>query len=177
MTDFAERSTSIEVLRFGRSTPLQKILCGLFWIEKSLLHSSTLPLKGVLWIFSPIFHRSTWTLGGVLYIKSSWGRRWTSLTLAQVHLRPGWSTPLRACEERSTSTWPQVYLSWNCTRCTMQSSPPSLRGGLGCIVHRVQFQPNVNKGVAKLARRSVLGYPWVDIGAELVKSTSFLRRT
>ena len=139
MADFAERSTSIEVLRFGRSTPLQKILCGLFWIEKSLLHSSKLPLKGVL------------------YIKSSWERRWTSPTLAQVLLRPCWSTPLRACEERSTSTWPQEYLSWNCTRCTMQPSPPSLRGGLGCIVHQVQFQPNVNKGVAKYTEPSLRG--------------------
>ena len=51
-------------------------------------------------------------------------------------------TPIGACEERCTWIWTGVYLSWNCTRCTLQTSSlePSLRGGgeLVCKVHQVQ---------------------------------------
>ena len=74
----------------------------------------------------------------------------TSPTQLQVHLSSSSSSPIRACEERWTRTWTQVYLSWNCTRCTLlTSSPePSLRGGgeLVCKVHRVQFQPQCQRG-------------------------------
>ena len=74
----------------------------------------------------------------------------------QVHLSSCLSTPIRACEERWTQTWTRVYLSWNCTRCTLQTSSPepSLRGGgeLVCKVHRVQFQPQCQRGGSQVPR-------------------------
>ena len=80
----------------------------------------------------------------------------TSPTQLQVHLSSCLSTPIRACEERCTQTWTRVYLSWNCTRCTLQTSSPepSLRGGgeLVCKVHRVQFQPQCQRGGSQVPR-------------------------
>ena len=78
------------------------------------------------------------------------------------------STLIQACEERCTQTWTRVYLNWNCTRCTLQTSSPepSLGGEeeVVCQVHKYSFSPNVNEEVAKypnakLARRGVLGLP------------------
>ena len=101
-------------------------------------------------------------------MKFSWKGGETSPTQLQVHLSSCWSSPILACEERWTWTWTRVHLSWNCTRCTSQTSSPerSLRGGgeLVCKVHQVQFQPNINKEVSKypyaeLARRGILGLP------------------
>jgi len=95
------------------------------------------------------------TLGGTLdEVLLKRGR--TSPTQLQVHLSSCLSTPIRACEERCTQTWTQVYLSWNCTRCTLQTSSPepSLRGGgeLVCKVHRVQFQPQCQRGGSQVPR-------------------------
>ena len=80
----------------------------------------------------------------------------TSPTQLQVHLSSCLSTPIRACEERCTQTWTRVYLSWSCTRCTLQTSSPepSLRGGgeAVCAVHRVQFQPQCQRGGSQVPR-------------------------
>ena len=112
----------------------------------------------------------------------------TSPTQLQVHLSSCLSSPIRACEERWTRTWTRVYLSWNCTRCTLQTSSPepSLRGGgeLVCKVHRVQFQPQCQRGGSQVPRcraceargtwlTSELTLGWVGWSYPLFWSTSY----
>ena len=76
--------------------------------------------------------------------------------LLSVHPRSYSSPQIQACEERCTGTWTWVYLSWNCTRCTLQTSSPepSLRGvgELVCKGHRVQFQPQCQRGGSQVPR-------------------------
>ena len=66
-----------------------------------------------------------------------------------------------------TWTWTWVYLSWNCMRCSLQTSSPepSLRGGgeLVCKLHQVQFQPQCQRGA----------YLRVDIGMFWLKFCLF----
>ena len=106
-------------------------------------------------------------------IKSSWERRWTSPTQPQCQLR-GSQVHFASQARFSVLGYPLLTLGWNCTWCTMQPSPPRKLGGLGCIVHLVQFQLKYTWGQVEVllssqARRGVLQpglrCTWARVGA------------
>ena len=89
---------------------------------------------------------------------------------------------IRACKERCTLTWTQVYLSWNYTGCTYQISylKPCLQGWweLVCKVHWVQFQTQCIQGGSQVPwcqalESSYLANLRVDIGMSWSKFFPF----